>query len=186
MKIYSLFKYHIIILIQICILIHKVYLLDIIIKNNEESIRGFEEALKSNINFKEGINLYFPEPYYDLSKYDIFSIALNVEHTINCISTSENKTILDYGETNKYALSFFFLLETVQTVTFSNFIFINSVSPTYTVTAFIHNDAFHFVFNNCEFIDYRSQVFSILFSDVKCILNNKDFNQVEFNNCKFS
>ncbi|OUM57169.1 hypothetical protein PIROE2DRAFT_17920 [Piromyces sp. E2] len=179
-------KYYINILIQFCFLIQNVYLFDIIIENTEQSLTGLQKAFESNTNYEEGVNLYFPEPYYDLSPYDIWSVSVNVEHPINCISTSANKTILDYGETQKFSLNFFYILETLHTVTFSGFIFKNLSSNPFQVTSYVYNNAFHIIFDNCEFINFKGQVFSLLINDFKCILKEKDFYQIEFNNCIFS
>ncbi|OUM66436.1 hypothetical protein PIROE2DRAFT_6387 [Piromyces sp. E2] len=185
MKILFLLNTYINTIIQLSILIPKVYLFDIVIENTEEALLNLEKSFRTNTIYEEGVNIYFPEPYYDFSLYDIWEISLNVEHPLNCISTSANKTILNYGETKKYGLSFFYIFDTVQTVTFSGFIFINHASEVFAITTFVSNDIFHIVFDNCEFIDFKGPLLTIQMTGIKCILDTKDFYQVEFNNCKF-
>ncbi|OUM63627.1 hypothetical protein PIROE2DRAFT_9773 [Piromyces sp. E2] len=162
-------------------LICTVYSIDVVIRNTEESYRSLSEILQNNSNYKEGVNIYFPDPYYSFGLYKLYSISIKVDNPISLISTSENKTIFDYGETQQSSIFFYFYKEITIPVKISGIIF-HSYFAEKTNPVFIssENEAFHINFENCEFSNNVGSVVSISYPIFTC--TNNDNYQVEFNN----
>ncbi|ORX53822.1 hypothetical protein BCR36DRAFT_410977 [Piromyces finnis] len=90
------------------ILYHTLYeinAIDIIVKNTDESKLAFIDSLPVLSSYNEGVNFYFPEPYYSFYDYSVYGVNIDNRFPISFISTSENKTIFDYGKLNRFSLS---------------------------------------------------------------------------------
>jgi len=164
-----------------------VYSLEVIIRNTEKDISSIPTILHNIPLYKDGLTLYFPDPYYDFSPYDIWIILTTMEHSVSFISTSKNNTIFDHGNNGRIGFSFNFNdKEAIQTVYFKGIIFTHFYAENSNlITVNVINDLFHIVFEDCQFIDIISSVITTFLSDVTCGLVSDDFRQVEFNNCKF-
>jgi len=186
MNIINYFITHIILNIFIWKSIKNVFTIDLVIRNSEESLISLKEFLRSNPIYEEGINIYFPDPYYSLGSYSIYVISAPVGCSLSFISLSENMTIFDYGETSKSSLFFYFETEKTYSIKFSGFIFQNySSEGTNIVSIYSPNDAHKVVFENCVFSINSGTTVYIYLTDILCIINDPDYYQVEFNNCIF-
>jgi len=106
-------KFYYLILYIFLIFIKENYSIDIIIRNTEESIKIFKNSLQSLSFYDESVNFYFPDPIYSFHKYKEYSIAINFNGPISFISTSENKTIFDYGNYHRYSLAFEIIIKMI-------------------------------------------------------------------------
>jgi len=186
MNIINYFIIHFILNIFVWNSLKNVFALDLVIRNSEESLISLTEFLRSNPIYEEGINIYFPDPYYSLGIHKIFVISATVESSMSFISLSQNMTIFDYGETTQSSLFFYFETEKIYSVKFYGFIFQNySSEGTNIVSIHSPNDAYKVVFENCVFSNNIGTIIHIHLDDILCIINDPDYYQVEFNNCIF-
>jgi len=181
-KIFLIF--HIILNIYIWKIIKTVYSIDVVIRNTEESILSLESILHSNSNYNEGLNIYFPDPYYPLGIYEVWSVSIPMDNSIAFISTSENSTIFDYGETTRFLFNINFDNKKNSLIRFSGIIFKHS-STSNIIYILSHHDEYNVVFDNCEFTNNRSNLVTIYSYININNINSYDYYQLEFNNCKF-
>jgi len=163
-----------------------IYSIDVTIRNTEESIKSIKEILNNNINYPEGIRLLLPDPYYRFCDYNLGNIEANVYNPISFISTSENKTIIEYLETKSGRFVFAFITSDVQTVKFKGIIFQAYKGNTSNMLEVrVKNDAYHFIVEDCVFRNTKANLVFISFEDIKCYLNNPNFYQIEIIKCNF-
>jgi len=166
---YLINNYHNILYLILWILLfgNNVYSLEVIIRNTQKDISSISTILNNIPLYKDGLTLYFPDPYYDFSPYDIWSVSITIEHSVSFISTSKNNTIFDHGNENRMGFYFYFNdKEAIQTIYFKGIIFIHYYAENSNlIKVYVINELFHIVF---EFIDIISSVITTVLFDIIC------------------
>ncbi|OUM57167.1 hypothetical protein PIROE2DRAFT_17918 [Piromyces sp. E2] len=186
MKIIDIINYiQYIIIFQISFLIRSINSIDVYVKSTSQSIQSFLDFLPSLSSYEEGVNFYFPDPYYSFSEYDVYGSAVDIDTPIAFISKSENKTIFDYGETDRFGLKFYNSDRNFGNLYFNGIIFKNYTSSRmHILPIYTSNDLFHIVFENCEFYGIKNSFIFTYISNNICRSNENDY-QIELNNCIF-
>eukprot|EP00833_Pecoramyces_ruminatium_P012961 jgi/Orpsp1_1/1186993/evm.model.d7180000054691.1 len=186
LKIYNNQNLLILFFLWIFFFINYCYSYAVTIRSTKKDIQSLEEVLHNNSNYKDGITIYFPDPYYDFSTFDLWSAATVVDNSISLIGTSQNYTIFDYGSDCRYSLAFTFNKQTIKTLYVKGIIFKHFYGPKINLFTFnLYNDIFHIVFDDCQFIDIYSTIAVLYSVEINCSLNKDNYHHLEFNNCQF-
>lgn len=166
------------------VFIRKVFLINIKIKNDTESMENFADTLNniSTVSDYEEIKVLFEDDYYKLATFgrNIFNVYTNI------IFYSEKGTIFDFQGNQKSELNFLFQAYNKK-IKFQNITFYNHCKPdkiSYMIYFNIpfENNEYQIEFDNCTFRDNQGLLLS--FSHI-CTKSSQTDPQALFNNCNF-
>jgi len=173
--------------------IFKVHLINVVIKNDEKSMRTFTDTINNISNSYDAneINIQLKENYYPICTQN--RNFFNVQNTLifNGNSSENTKTIFDFQRSSKTTLNFILQPDSVhKKIIFKNITFQGYVNEgTYTYMLYLYHTTeqndFQVIFENCTFTDIHGLILYIRHGGLPQNHSTDISPHVVFNHCNF-